>query len=161
METRVAVLAIIVRDTASVPELNELLHQYAPYIIGRMGVPYHARGVNIISVAVDAPADAISSPVRQDRPAGGDHGQDRLRAGGCAATRKVRKQKMKQWMKKSLAACLALVMCLTLGRLWREGGRDARGGVRQRPGGGLEGTHRHGHGEADERLCSCGGSVGG
>ena len=41
METRVAVLAIIVRDTASVPALNELLHQYAPYIIGRMGVPYH------------------------------------------------------------------------------------------------------------------------
>ena len=39
METRVAVLAIIVRDTASVPALNELLHQYAPYIIGRMGVP--------------------------------------------------------------------------------------------------------------------------
>ena len=61
METRVAVLAIIVRDTASVPALNELLHQYAPYIIGRMGVPYHARGVNIISVAVDAPADAISA----------------------------------------------------------------------------------------------------
>lgn len=48
-------------DTASVPALNELLHQYAPYIIGRMGVPYHARGVNIISVAVDAPADAISA----------------------------------------------------------------------------------------------------
>lgn len=61
VETRVAVLAIIVRDTASVPALNELLHQYAPYIIGRMGVPYHARGVNIISVAVDAPADAISA----------------------------------------------------------------------------------------------------
>ena len=39
METRVAVLAIIVRDTASVPALNELLHQYAPYIIGRMGCP--------------------------------------------------------------------------------------------------------------------------
>lgn len=61
VETHVAVLAIIVRDTASVPALNELLHQYAPYIIGRMGVPYHARGVNIISVAVDAPADAISA----------------------------------------------------------------------------------------------------
>ena len=61
VETRVAVLAIIVRDTASVPALNELLHQYAPYIIGRMGVPYHARGVNIISVAMDAPADAISA----------------------------------------------------------------------------------------------------
>mgnify|MGYP000046668899 CR=1 FL=1 len=61
METRVAVLAIIVRDTASVPALNELLHQYAPYIIGRMGVPYHARGVNIISVALDAPGDVISA----------------------------------------------------------------------------------------------------
>lgn len=61
VETRVAVLAIIVRDMASVPALNELLHQYAPYVIGRMGVPYHARGVNIISVAVDAPADAISA----------------------------------------------------------------------------------------------------
>ena len=61
VETRVAVLAIIVRDMASVPALNELLHQYAPYIIGRMGVPYHARGANIISVAMDAPADAISA----------------------------------------------------------------------------------------------------
>ena len=63
METRVAVLAIIVRDTASVPALNELLHQYAAgqYIIGRMGLPYRAKGVNIISVAVDAPADAISA----------------------------------------------------------------------------------------------------
>ena len=61
METRVAVLAIIVRDMASVPALNELLHQYAPYIIGRMVVPYHARGVNIISVAVDAPANDISA----------------------------------------------------------------------------------------------------
>ena len=61
LETRVAVLAIIVRDMASVPALNELLHQYAPYVIGRMGVPYHARGVNIISVAMDAPADAISA----------------------------------------------------------------------------------------------------
>ena len=61
METRVAVLAIIVRDMASVPALNELLHQYAPYVIGRMGVPYHARGVNIISVAVDAPANDISA----------------------------------------------------------------------------------------------------
>ena len=61
VETRVAVLAIIVRDMASVPALNELLHQYAPYVIGRMGVPYHARGVNIISVAVDAPANDISA----------------------------------------------------------------------------------------------------
>ena len=61
METRVAVLAIIVRDTASVPALNELLHQYAPYIIGRMGIPYRKRGINIISVAIDAPQPVISA----------------------------------------------------------------------------------------------------
>ena len=61
METRVALLAIIVRDMTSVPALNQLLHQYAHCIIGRMGIPYSARGVNIISVAVDAPADDISA----------------------------------------------------------------------------------------------------
>ena len=61
METRVALLAIIVREGSSVAELNELLHQYGDHIIGRMGVPYRARGVNIISVAMDAPADVISA----------------------------------------------------------------------------------------------------
>ena len=61
METRVAVLAIIVRQPDSVAALNDLLHQYGAYIIGRMGVPYRERGVNIISVALDAPADAISA----------------------------------------------------------------------------------------------------
>jgi len=61
METRVAVLAIIVREEESVSTLNELLHQYGRYIIGRMGVPYRARGVNVISVAMDAPADVISA----------------------------------------------------------------------------------------------------
>ena len=61
METRVAVIAIIVEDPESVAELNELLHKYGKYIIGRMGVPYHARGVNIISVAIDAPQDMISA----------------------------------------------------------------------------------------------------
>ena len=61
METRVAVLAIIVREGTSVPMLNELLHQYGQYIIGRMGVPYRERGVNIISVALDAPGDIISA----------------------------------------------------------------------------------------------------
>ena len=61
METRVAVLAIIVREGSPVAALNDLLHQYGKYIIGRMGVPYHQRGVNIISVAVDAPADVISA----------------------------------------------------------------------------------------------------
>ena len=61
METRVAVLAIIVQEGASVETLNGLLHQYGKYIIGRMGVPYHQRSVNVISVAMDAPADMISA----------------------------------------------------------------------------------------------------
>ena len=61
METRVAVVAIIVREGTSVAALNELLNQYGSYIIGRMGVPYHQRGVNVISVAMDAPQDVISA----------------------------------------------------------------------------------------------------
>ena len=61
METRVAVVAIIVREGTSVAALNELLHQYGSYIIGRMGVPYHQGGVNVISVAMDAPQDVISA----------------------------------------------------------------------------------------------------
>ena len=59
--TRVALLAIIVREMESVAELNELLHQYGQYVIGRMGVPYQQRGVSIISVAVDAPGTVISA----------------------------------------------------------------------------------------------------
>ncbi len=61
METRVAVIAIIVKEPASVAALNELLHQYGSHIIGRMGVPYREKGVNIISVAMDAPGDVISA----------------------------------------------------------------------------------------------------
>lgn len=61
METRVAVLAVIVREGTAVTALNDLLHQYGAYIIGRMGVPYRQRGVNIISVALDAPQDIISA----------------------------------------------------------------------------------------------------
>ena len=61
METRVAVLAVIVREGTAVATLNDLLHQYGAYIIGRMGVPYRQRGVNVISVALDAPQDIISA----------------------------------------------------------------------------------------------------
>lgn len=61
MKTRVAVIGIIVEDADAVEKLNALLHEYGEYIIGRMGVPYRARGINVISVAVDAPADTISS----------------------------------------------------------------------------------------------------
>ena len=61
METRVAVLAIIVKESASVAARNDFLHQYGDFIIGRMGIPYRQRGVNVISVAMDAPADVISA----------------------------------------------------------------------------------------------------
>lgn len=61
METRVAVIAIIVEAGASTQELNHRLHEAAPYIIGRMGIPYRKRDINIISVAVDAPPDVISA----------------------------------------------------------------------------------------------------
>ena len=61
METRVAIMSIIVENQDSVERLNGLLHDYGEYIIGRMGVPYRARGVNIISVVLDAPQDVISA----------------------------------------------------------------------------------------------------
>lgn len=61
METRVAVIGIIVEDTEATGRLNEILHEYGSYIIGRMGVPYRTRGISVISVAVDAPMDKISA----------------------------------------------------------------------------------------------------
>ncbi len=61
MTTRVGVISIIVEDESSVSALNEVLHNYGEYIIGRMGIPYRQRGVNIISVAIDAPQDVISA----------------------------------------------------------------------------------------------------
>ena len=60
-ETRVALLGVVVENPDSVEELNALLHEYKDYIIGRMGIPYRARKVNIISIVLDAPADAISA----------------------------------------------------------------------------------------------------
>ena len=59
METRVAVISIIVAKEEAVERLNAILHDYSKYIIGRMGLPYRAKDVNIICVAVDAPNDAI------------------------------------------------------------------------------------------------------
>ena len=59
--TRVAVMSIIVENGDSVEKLNQLLHESGQYIIGRMGLPYRKRGINIISVAMDAPQDAISA----------------------------------------------------------------------------------------------------
>ena len=59
--TRLAVIAIVVEDKESAPEINMLLHEYGNYIIGRMGVPYPARNISLISVAIVAPGDAISA----------------------------------------------------------------------------------------------------
>lgn len=61
MESRVAVMGIIVENPDSVEQLNAILHEFAPYIIGRMGVPYHKRSVSVISVALDAPQNITSA----------------------------------------------------------------------------------------------------
>ena len=61
METRVAVISIIVENSESVQQVNEILHSYGEYIIGRMGIPYRQKGINIISIAIDAPQDVISA----------------------------------------------------------------------------------------------------
>ena len=61
METRVAVMSIIVENTESVEPINSLLHEHGQYIIGRMGIPYRERGISIISIALDAPDNTISA----------------------------------------------------------------------------------------------------
>ena len=61
MNTRVAVIAIRVENSGSVSSLNSILHEYGEYIIGRMGIPHRSKGINIISVAIDAPQDVINT----------------------------------------------------------------------------------------------------
>ncbi len=61
METRVAVIGIIVENKESVEKLNELLSEYGDYIIGRMGIPYAKKGVNCITVVIDAAQDTINT----------------------------------------------------------------------------------------------------
>ena len=61
METRVAVMGIIVEDKDSVEKLNALLHEFGNYIIGRMGIPYREKKISIVSIAIDAPQDIISA----------------------------------------------------------------------------------------------------
>ena len=61
METRVAVMSIIIENTDAVEQVNALLHEYGEYIIGRMGIPYRKKKINIISVAMDAPQDTIAA----------------------------------------------------------------------------------------------------
>lgn len=61
METRVALISIIVEDIEAAEKINGLLHRYRKYIIGRMGLPHDTKKISIISVAVDGPMDEISA----------------------------------------------------------------------------------------------------
>lgn len=61
METRIALIGIMVEDTDTVEKLNKILHEYGKFIIGRMGLPLKEKKLNIISVVIDAEADVISS----------------------------------------------------------------------------------------------------
>ncbi len=61
MQTRVAVISIIIEDGSTVESINAILHEFGEYIIGRMGVPYRTKKVNIISIAIDAPQDKINT----------------------------------------------------------------------------------------------------
>ncbi len=61
METRVALIGIIVQNSDSVGKLNRILHEYSEYIIGRMGIPYRQKNINVISIAIDAAQDTISA----------------------------------------------------------------------------------------------------
>ncbi len=61
METRIAVISIIVEKSDSAESINTLLHEYGEYIIGRMGIPYRKRNVNIISIALEAPQNTVAA----------------------------------------------------------------------------------------------------
>ena len=61
MDTRVAVISIIVDQEDAIEELNTLLHEARQYIVGRMGIPYRPKGISIISIAIDAPQDVINA----------------------------------------------------------------------------------------------------
>lgn len=61
METRIAVVSIIVENPDSVERINNILHEYSKYVIGRLGLPYQERNISIICVVMDAPNDAISA----------------------------------------------------------------------------------------------------
>ena len=61
MDTRIALIGIILEKDEAAEPLNALLHEYREWVVGRMGIPYRERGVNIISVAVDAPQDTINA----------------------------------------------------------------------------------------------------
>jgi putative iron-only hydrogenase system regulator len=61
MDNRVAVISIIVEDRKQADVLNDILHEYSGYIIGRMGLPYSKKNLNIICIAIDAPLNTINA----------------------------------------------------------------------------------------------------
>lgn len=61
METRIALIGILVESPECVDQMNRLLSDFGDYIVGRMGIPYRQKSINVISVVVDAPADVISA----------------------------------------------------------------------------------------------------
>ena len=61
MENKLAVVATVISKQESVSKVNEVFHTYSPYVVGRLGIPYRERGVNVISVVIDAPQEVLSS----------------------------------------------------------------------------------------------------
>ncbi|MEZ7890759.1 MAG: iron-only hydrogenase system regulator [Candidatus Wallbacteria bacterium] len=61
METRIALIGIVVENKDSSQKINDLLHEYGEYIVGRMGIPYHKRNISVISIVMDAPCDIVSA----------------------------------------------------------------------------------------------------
>ena len=60
-EKRLAVISLIIENRDRSPEINSILSEFGDYVVGRMGVPYHKRNINIISIAIDAPQDVINT----------------------------------------------------------------------------------------------------
>ena len=65
METRLALIGIVVENNESAKKINDVLHEYGEYIVGRMGIPYRKRNVSVISIVIDAPSDVISALARK------------------------------------------------------------------------------------------------
>lgn len=61
METRLALIGIVVENNESAKKINDILHEYGEFIVGRMGIPYRKRNVSVISIVIDAPGDNISA----------------------------------------------------------------------------------------------------
>ena len=61
METRIALIGIVIENRDSTKRLNDVLHEYGEFIVGRMGIPYHKRNISVISIIIDAPSDTISA----------------------------------------------------------------------------------------------------